>query len=633
MRGSTWSKPSMTRKAAMWLEKYANRYRWAYDAYQRFINEIDPSLAGDFNRSSHVTVAVYGATQVGKTTLILDLLGITGQALARASSVLRGEQRMGKSSTACAIRYGRSSDDSWYIGDRSEPLDDDAARLQFSAIRTELEQGRAQSVDVLSVRLPAMFFEQGAGEALSLDLRILDIPGINAVNEAEQAQVTRVAEKYVATADLILLVGRADDLGFLHPNKLKLAALGDWMLQPNRYRVVLSYTFSPASFKTWFGQAPRTLEQVRAKLYQELGTHDYKPPKPVEAMLYPLEFGDSLHSLGATPDYHQAAVELIQQLRRELLMSITESASPYGRLASAFKMKTLIDARLEREHAHYQAHKVALDNDLRQARETLGQVEELRTKFQKEAVVLNHQKRRLRRYRKLERGSDVRRFFTQSLPTTKESVSALKSVAVAFENGIQAKWRAMCERHAQRQANFRLAELSPPDTSALSSFYQKMNEYLTDGYWWSSDNFRADRSMLQRASEKIVGAYSEAATQAIRKYLDHQESDFQRKNADYQRRLVVMNTAVEQRRAEVQQVQDKRQHLEHAHQQFKARMQFSMEHSYKFEQYIFEAFQAELNRVREAIRRPANATEQVYDVFYLHVLLGELDKMLEGKKF
>ena len=98
---------------------------------------------------------------------------------------------------------------------------------------------------------------------MSLDLRILDIPGINAVNEAEQAQVARVAERYVATADLILLVGRADDLGFLHPNKLKLAALGDWMLQPNRYRVVLSYTFSPASFKTWFGQDERTLQQVR----------------------------------------------------------------------------------------------------------------------------------------------------------------------------------------------------------------------------------------------------------------------------------------------------------------------------------------------------------------------------------
>ncbi|HCF1428106.1 TPA: dynamin family protein, partial [Pseudomonas aeruginosa] len=284
----------MTRKVAMWFEKYSNRYRWAYDAYQRFIDEVDPSLAGDFKRSSHVTVAVYGATQVGKTTLILDLLGVTGEALERASSVLRGDQRMGKSSTACAIRYGRSKDDYWYIGGDSGALDDDAARVQFSAIRTELEEGRAQSVDVLSVRLPSKFFEQGGGGALSLDLRILDIPGINAVNEAEQAQVARVAERYVATADLILLVGRADDLGFLHPNKLKLAALGDWMLQPNRYRVVLSYTFSPASFKTWFGQDERTLQQVRAKLYQELGTHDYKPPKSVEGMLYPLEFGDSL---------------------------------------------------------------------------------------------------------------------------------------------------------------------------------------------------------------------------------------------------------------------------------------------------------------------------------------------------
>ncbi len=623
----------MMRKAAMWLEKYSNRYRWAYDAYQRFIDEVDPSLAGDFNRSSHVTVAVYGATQVGKTTLILDLLGVTGEALDRASSVLRGDQRMGKSSTSCAIRYGRSKDDYWYIGDDSGALDDEAARVQFSAIRTELEEGRAQSVDVLSVRLPSMFFEQGGGDALSLDLRILDIPGINAVNEAEQAQVARVVEKYVATADLILLVGRADDLGFLHPSKLKLAALSDWMLQPSRYRVVLSYTFSPASFKTWFGQDERTLEQVRAKLYQELGTHDYKPPKSVEAMLYPLEFGDSLRSLGATPDYHHAAVTLIQQLRRELLASITESASPYGRLASAFKMKTLIDARLEREQSHYEEHRKGLEVGLQQALDALEQAEGLLSDCQEESGALNHHRRRLQRYLKLYRGGDIRRFFTQPLPSTTESVSALKLVAMQFENGIQAKWKAMCERHAHRQANFRLAELSPPAASALNSFYQKMNGYLTDGYWWSSENFRADRSMLHGAAEKIVDAYAEAATLEIQKYMEHEVSGLKRKYSDYERRLTVMKTAVAERQQAVGGIQGKRHHLEQAHAQFKARMQFSMEHSHKFEQYILEAFKAELDRVREAIRRPVNAIEQVYDMFYLHVLLGELDKMLEGKKF
>lgn len=623
----------MMRKAAMWLEKYSNRYRWAYDAYQRFIDEVDPSLAGDFNRSGHVTVAVYGATQVGKTTLILDLLGVTGEALERASSVLRGDQRMGKSSTACAIRYGRSKDDYWYIGDDSGALDDGAARVQFSAIRTELEEGRTQSMDVLSVRLPSMFFEQEGGDALSLDLRILDIPGINAVNEAEQAQVARVAEKYVATADLILLVGRADDLGFLHPNKLKLAALGDWMLQPNRYRVVLSYTFSPASFKTWFGQDERTPEQVRAKLYQELGTHDYKPPKSVEAMLYPLEFGDSLRSLGATPEYHQAAVTLIQQLRRELLASITESASPYGRLASAFKMKTLIDARLEREQLHYEAHSKELECDLQNALHALEQAEELLSGCQEESGTLDHHRRRLHRYRKLYKGSDVRGFFAQPLPSTTESVSALKLVAMQFENGIQAKWKMMCERHAHRQAHVRLAELSPPVTSALSSFYQKMNGYLTDGYWWSSENFRTDRSMLQGAVEKVVDAYAEAATLEIQKYFEYQVSGLKRKYLDYERRLVVMEITVAQRQQTVEGIQGKRHHLEQAHEQFKTRIQFSMEHSQKFEQYILEAFLAELNRAREVLRRPANATEQIYDMFYLRVLLGELDKMLEGNKF
>ena len=62
-------------------------------------------------------------------------------------------------------------------------------------------------------------------------------------------------------------------------------------------------------------------------------------------------------------------------------------------------------------------------------------------------------------------------------------------------------------------------------------------------------------------------------------------------------------------------------------------MQVSLDHAHKFEQYIFEAFKAELYRVRNAISLPVTAVEQLYDMFYLLLLMGELDKMLEGKKF
>lgn len=621
------------RKAAMWHKKYANRYRWAYDAYERFVSEIDPSLAGDFQRSSHVTVAVYGATQVGKTTLILDLLGITGESLERASNVLRGEQRMGKSSTACAIRYGRSKDNNWYLDDDGVALDDAGARQRFCDIRRSLEEGQAQSIDVLSVRIPAVFFEHSAAGSLSLDLRILDIPGINAVNEAEQAQVARVAEKYVATADLILLVGRADDLGFLHPSKLKLAALSDWMLQANRFRIVLSYTFSPASFKTWFGFNRPTMEKVRAKIYAELGTHDYAPPKSVEGMLFPLEFGDSLNSLKADADYHQAAADLISQLRGELLASISESASPYGRLASAFRVKSLIDARLAREQGYYDKRMEDVAGELQEADSALTLARRLKSEFEREGRTLDVQGRRLRRHRNLAEKSDFKRHFAPSLPSTPESVSALKAVAVDFENVIQAQWKATCARHARHQANSRLEELSPPDTNALNSFYQKMNGYMTDGYWWSSDNFRADRNMLLQAAERIATAYSEAASLYVRKYLDHQAAYYKDKQLEYKRRLNFISAAVEEREKLLAQVKKKRDQLIKDHEQFRARMQYSIEHSQKFEHYIYEAFHTEVTSVREAIRHPVTAVEQVYNLFYLHVLLGELDKMLEGKKF
>lgn len=624
------------RKATMWHKKYANRFRWAYRAYERFVGEIDSSLAGDFQRSNHVTVAVYGATQVGKTTLILDLLGIDGKVLQRVSDVLRGEQRMGKSSTACAIRYGRSDDDHWYLGDDGVALDDSKARNRFYEIRRELEEGRAQTADVLSVRIPAPYFEAAGNDALSLDLRILDIPGINAVNEAEQAQVARVVEKYVATADLILLVGRADDLGFLHPQKLKLPALCDWMLQANRFRIVLSYTFSPASFKTWFGQTRPTLNEVREKLHAELNTHDYAPPSSVQAMLFPLEFGDSLRSLEVDPDYHIAASKLIRQLRRELLDSISESASPYGRLVSAFKMKNLIDARLELEKHQHAKKMETVDAARQDAEKALELVLGLQYEFLGERRELDRQARRLRRHIRLAQRSDYRCFFTHKMPGTRdtpESVSALKEVAVKFETRIQARWNASCARHAKHQVNTRLAELEPPNTDALNAFYRKMNGYMTDGYWWSSENFRNDRHMLEQATDEIVEAYSEAAIREVQKHLERSVKDLRRKDLGYQRRLDVVTTTVTEHRQALETVRAERETLELAHLQFEARMQQSIEHSQRFEHYIHEAFHAELTSVREAIRRPSTAVEQVYDVFYLHVLLGELDKMLEGKKF
>ena len=253
--------------ADVWLRKFRQRNDWAQQAYDRFVAEVDPELVGDFTRSEHITVVVYGTTQVGKTTLILDLLGIRKDALPDVSEVLRGGQRLGKSSTATPIRYGRSPDDLWYLGEDATGLSNDDAAERFGEIREQVMNGTTCSSPLLNVRIPGLFFQHEAEGALSLDLRLIDIPGINAINEHEQIEVRRIAERYVASADLILLVARADNLGFFQPNALDFEALNDWMLQPSRFRVVLTYTFSPASFQTWFCKAedasPLTVRDIQ----------------------------------------------------------------------------------------------------------------------------------------------------------------------------------------------------------------------------------------------------------------------------------------------------------------------------------------------------------------------------------
>lgn len=624
----------MMRKPDSWSKKYGDRYRWAYEAYERFVKEVDPSLEGEFQRSSHVTVVVYGATQVGKTTLILDLLGINAEILVHVSEVLRGGQLMGKSSTACPIRYGRSNDNYWYLDDDRQGLTDGAAMARFGEIRRAVEQGSAQSLEVLNVRIPGRFFIESWEGSLSLDLRILDIPGINAINDAEQAQVVRLADKYVATADLILLVGLADSLGFLDPVALKLQALSDWMLQANRFRVVLTYTFSPASFKTWFGQSKPTAEEVRAKIYAEMGTLDYAPPKSVEPTIFPLELGNSLVSLKTDEEYYQAAVALIAEFRRDLLATIRQSASPYGRLASAFKVKGLIDAKSKREETVYRQRLAALEGDLGTAKTALSQADELEHEFINEGRALKLQVRRVRRYQALAKNSHFNKLFDQTLPTcASESVSALKVVANNFEAGIRAQWQEVCDRHAQRQTNGRLSELKPPSTAALNSFYQKMDGYFTDSYWWSSDGFKADRRMLYDATRKVVETYSVAANEEVTKRLEDQRQGLEKQERAYSYRLRTLAREIEQRQLALASVYRNLDELNDTHQAFEARMKYSVEHSKKFEQYIYEAFSAEVKKVRESIKEPTNTVEQVYDMFYLSILLGELDKMLQGNIF
>ncbi len=84
-RGLTCSRASAS--ALNWIDRWgpihADRWAWADQQIEQFVSDLDPTLARHFRQptNSHVGqigAVLYGKTQVGKTTLILRLMGLQG---------------------------------------------------------------------------------------------------------------------------------------------------------------------------------------------------------------------------------------------------------------------------------------------------------------------------------------------------------------------------------------------------------------------------------------------------------------------------------------------------------------------------------------------------------------------------
>lgn len=352
-----------------WLAAYQNRYDWAFTAYNKFHKALAPELQSKLPDAKHVTVAVYGATQVGKTTLILELLGIDAKTDDEAGSVLRGGQALGKSATARPIRYGVSRDDHWYISGNG-PYTADQACDFFKKARHRVEQGSAADAEtILDVRLPQRLFKTNESFNPSLHVDIIDVPGIHAHNEKEREVVARLAQRYVAAADLVLLVGKSDSLGFLNENDLELDVLAHWWAQPRRFRIVLTYGYSPDSLRRDLETQDVTVEGVRKLLLGQMATHDYHVPTEFHDKLYVMEIGDSLAGMAANDDaLYQKINPINEEFKALLTRDIEHSVNPLGRVRAALEFTSDIEKSQQEIH---DAYGLAVNNVIAEVRDEL----------------------------------------------------------------------------------------------------------------------------------------------------------------------------------------------------------------------------------------------------------------------
>ncbi|MFC0170501.1 hypothetical protein ACFFKC_20725 [Pseudoduganella danionis] len=364
--------------ARHWHALQQERLGWAYRAYRRFIDSLSAEVRSHFISASEQQppyVVVFGMTQVGKTTLLLELMGLDIAAQTRVGQILRGGRASGMSATATTMEYRRSPDQDWHFDDGSglRRIGSDAAmQAALGELRQRMSERRLHPDQPVVVAIPADCFDSSQTDS---GIRMLDLPGDNPADEIEREHVQQMAARYVPHADLILLVGRGDNLSFLIPAALNLPSIEDWQYVPGRFRIVTTFAFTPSTVQSFAAQHPDQLDAAlfRARLQQEIRSFDLvlSPEASRPELYYPLELGSSWHAMLAqdTP-YARRIQPVVQGLKDSLMADIRASASEAARFRNALDVHVV--TRCKRE-----AHLQLAEQQLAQVREQVEQAEAL----------------------------------------------------------------------------------------------------------------------------------------------------------------------------------------------------------------------------------------------------------------
>lgn len=362
-----------------WAEQYANRHAWAHRANEHFQSKLSADVRQRLmseKAQEEAYVVVFGRTQVGKTTLILDLMGISDAALLRVSKVLRGGRDAGQSATATAMEYSQSGDDRWSLEEsgvvRFFEGDADMASA-LCDLRQRMEAGALECPAPCRVAIPLGCFVGDMGQP---SVRMLDLPGAGASGKREQSHVATLAQRYVPQADLILLVGRGDGLDFLKPEALELPGIEDWQLVPSRFRIVTTFSFTSQSVRDLVrSHSGRPSEAFfRNRLIEQIEKAvPLSEPAKLPRLFFPLEFGHSWQAMESSDStFHALANNIIQSLKAQLHADIRTSTTPLARIRNAVLAHEVVSRIKEMRQKESLAARSALQTDQRRAEEEVS---------------------------------------------------------------------------------------------------------------------------------------------------------------------------------------------------------------------------------------------------------------------
>ena len=316
-----------------WNQIFNNKQLWQRNTFYRLKNNLFSTKNNRFIEydNSHEThlVIVYGKTQVGKTTLILNMIGLKQDKFTEVYDTLRAGISKGNSSTSTAIIYSKSPSNQYGCA-ISSIYSTDIDFISFynqqemvqklKDIRSNVESNNMNINNILYIYIPCEYFRN---DNTVNNVSIMDLPGVESRNKAEKAHVEDLMLKYIPLSTVCVVACRANEIQLLEtlslPNDL------DWMNMPHKFLLVLTNAYSVGNIKSFFNEKKR----IRT-FYSFINDTFSKEIKDILGVnnsleVYPVDIGESFERLCNNELCSPNDINEVITTRDEILLNLRSS--------------------------------------------------------------------------------------------------------------------------------------------------------------------------------------------------------------------------------------------------------------------------------------------------------------------
>lgn len=616
-----------------WADLYSRRLNWAFEAQHQFMNQFHDREVRNLNHTTHrdILVAVFGPSQVGKTTLILRLIGVDPAQEQQVADELRGSRPKGRSSTVTAMLYAASPDDRYYLRYGSEappvPCKDGAELgLRLDELRAQVESEPAFSVYPVEIYIPRRYFKQESQS--EFHVRVVDLPGINSATREEHVHVNRVIQHYMPQANLILLVNQANQIASL--GRFEVDAVKHWRFLPQKFRIILTFAVSNRSVQELL---VRQAEPGAFQAYfkdEFAQTLDHFPRDKIG--IYPLEYGDSWRELLRRHPEPARCEAMMDSLFEEMRSDIRRSANIYSQIRMNYQMAGAVGQRVDETEEAFLERSALLDVRAEQLKHRVDRL----TK-----ELLPARRNRLSLAEEIGAavaavGQEPKMGQAEPCKDGGRSVDRLKwTVRRAHAEVCNGANKAI-EQYEADIMETGTAPLPPIERLRESDLERvtgplliRLTEYWVDWYvrdsQWEKDLSEANKviaelnSKAQGRATSIVKAHWQTVQAANQQEIERARRGCARAEALIARQQCLLADHERQREKHQQ-----------ALEQFQERARQDIEHAGRFQRFVDSAFAREYQAERRRLNEPGLPAEQRWlHLCYVGMLLREYDKLRE----